>query len=138
MIIEENDFNKKKGELCKDKMEKIYKSIKSKKYLEKHINFDRTKRIKFLQNYPYDNIPFCDKFVFNNICMFNDLSCVNGYFYMNDKVKMIDFNANFKINDNINISQKCILPESLFMQKFEYKNFIPPLKKEVLNEYLFK
>ena len=69
MIIEDNDFNKKKEELCKDKMEKIYKSIKSKKNLEKYINFDRTKRIKFLQNYPYDNIPNNDTFLFNNICI---------------------------------------------------------------------
>ena len=119
-------------------MKKIYESIKANPNLKKHINFDRTNRIKFIQNYPYDNIPFNDTFLFNNICMFNDLSCVNGFFYINEHVKMIDFNGNFKIDEKINISQRCVLPESIFIQKYDYKNYIPPLKKEELNEYLIK
>ncbi len=136
MIIE-NEKEKDK-ELCADKMKKIYESIKANPNLKKHINFDRTNRIKFIQNYPYDNIPFNDTFLFNNICMFNDLSCVNGFFYINEHVKMIDFNGNFKIDEKINISKRCVLPESIFIQKYDYKNYIPPLKKEELNEYLIK
>ena len=136
MIIEEK--KDKNNAICKDKMKQIYESIKSNPKLKKHINFERTDRIKFIQNYPYDNIPYSNVFLFNNICMFNDLSCVNGYFFINDNVKVIDFNGNFKINDKINISQKCVLPECIFGQKYDYKNDIPPIKKEELNEYLIK
>ena len=136
MIIEKE--KEENIEQKKDEMKKIYESIKSNPNLKKHINFDRTERIKYIQNYPYDNIPFCDKFVFNNICMFNDLSCVNGYFLINDNLKIIDFNGNFKINEKVNISQRCILPNNIFNQKYDYKNDIPPIKKEVLNEYLIK
>ena len=131
MIIEEEN------DTYKNKMKKIYESIKSNPIFKKHINFDRTERIKFIQNYPYDNIPFNDNFLFNNICMFNDLSCVNGSFLVN-KMKMVDFNGNYKINDNINISQRCVLPLNIFMSKYNYINDIPPLKKEELKEYLIK
>ena len=130
MIIEEK--KDKNNAICKDKMKQIYESIKSNPKLKKHINFERTDRIKFIQNYPYDNIPYSNVFLFNNICMFNDLSCVNGYFFINDNVKVIDFNGNFKINDKINISQKSVLPECIFGQKYDYKNDIPPIKKEEL------
>ena len=121
----------------KNKMKKIYESINSNPNFKKHINFDRTDRIKYIQNYPYDNIPFNGNILFNNICMFNDLSCVNGCFLAN-KIKMVDFNGNYKINDNINITQRCVLPLSIFMSKYNYNNDIPPLKKEELNEYLIK
>ena len=136
MIIEKE--KEEKIEQKKDEMKKIYESIKSNPNLKKHINFDRTERIKYIQNYPYDNIPNNDTFLFNNICMFNDLSCVNGYFLINDNLKIIDFNGNFKINEKVNISQRCILPNNIFNQKYDYKNDIPPIKKEVLNEYLIK
>ena len=108
MIIEKE--KEENIEQKKDEMKKIYESIKSNPNLKKHINFDRTERIKYIQNYPYDNIPNNDTFLFNNICMFNDLSCVNGYFLINDNLKIIDFNGNFKINEKVNISQRCILP----------------------------
>ena len=134
MIIEKE--KEKKIERCCDKMKSVYESIKSNPVLKKHLTFDRTKRIKYIQNYPYDNIPYSNAFLFNNICMFNDLSCVNGLFEVDDGIKIIDFNGNFKINDKINISQRCALPECIFRQKYEYKNYIPPLKKEELNEYL--
>ena len=136
MIIEKE--KEENIEQKKDEMKKIYESIKSNPNLKKHINFDRTERIKYIQNYPYDNIPNNDTFLFNNICMFNDLSCVNGYFLINDNLKIIDFNGNFKINEKVNISQRCILPNTIFNQKYDYKNDIPPIKKEVLNEYLIK
>ena len=136
MIIEQEKENNK--ELCKDQMKRIYESIKANSKLKNHINFDRTKRIQYIQNYPYNNIPFNDNFLFNNICTFNDLSCVNGYFYVNDRVKIIDFNGNFKIKEKINISQRCVLPERIFLEKYGYKNYIPPLKKEILNEYMKK
>ena len=121
----------------KNKMKKIYESINSNPNFKKHINFDRTERIKYIQNYPYDNIPFNGNILFNNICMFNDLSCVNGCFLAN-KIKMVDFNGNYKINDNINITQRCVLPLCIFMSKYNYNNDISPLKKEELNEYLIK
>ena len=136
MIIEKE--KEENIEQKKDEMKKIYESIKSNPNLKKHINFDRTERIKYIQNYPYDNIPNNDTFLFNNICMFNDLSCVNGYFLINDNLKIIDFNGNFKINEKVNISQRCILPNNIFNQKYDYKNDIPPIKKEVLNEYFIK
>ena len=136
MIIEKE--KEENIEQKKDEMKKIYESIKSNTNLKKHINFDRTERIKYIQNYPYDNIPNNDTFLFNNNCMFNDLSCVNGYFLINDNLKIIDFNGNFKINEKVNISQRCILPNNIFNQKYDYKNDIPPIKKEVLNEYLIK
>jgi hypothetical protein len=132
MIIEEENTQ------SKEKMKKIYDSIKSNPKLKKHLNTNRTERIKFLQNYPYDNIPYNDAFLFNNICMFNDLSCVNGYLKVDDGIKIIDFNGNFKINEKINLSQRCLLPEKLFSQKYDYQNSIPPLKREVLKEYLIK
>ena len=130
IIEEENDTHK-------NKMKKIYESIKSDPIFKKHINFDRTDRIKYVQNYPYDNIPFNDSFLFNNICMFNDLSCVNGCFTVN-KIKMVDFNGNYKIYDNINLSQRCVLPYSLFMNKYNYNNDIRPLKKDEIKQYLIK
>ena len=139
MEIEENE-NISNNIKTKDKMKKIYESIiNNKSLLKNHIIKDRTARIKYIQNYPYDNIPYNDSFLFNNICMFNELSCVNGYFYINDRIKIIDFNGSFKINDKINISQRCFLPESLFYQKYEYQNSIPRIKKEELfNQYLLK
>ena len=136
MIIEGEEENKK--ELSNVKMRKICDSIKSNNNLMKHICKDRNERIKYIQNYPYDNLPNSNTFLFNNICMFSDLSCVNGYFKVNENVRMIDFNGNFKVNEKINISQRCVLPEALFQQKYEYKNDIPPLKKEELDQYLFK
>ena len=136
MIIEKE--KEEKLEQKHNEMKRIYESIKFNPNLKNHINFDRTNRIKHIQNYPYDNIPNNDTFLFNNICMFNDLSCVNGYFLINDNIKIIDFNGNFKINEKINLSQRCILPYSIFQQKYEYKNEIPPVKKEELNEYLIK
>ena len=136
MIIEGEEENKK--ELSNVKMKKIYDSIKSNNNLMKHICKDRNERIKYIQNYPYDNLPNSNTFLFNNICMFSDLSCVNGYFKVNENVRMIDFNGNFKVNEKINISQRCVLPEALFQQKYEYKNDIPPLKKEELDQYLIK
>ena len=136
MIIEGEEENKK--ELSNVKMRKIYDSIKSNNNLMKHICKDRNERIKYIQNYPYDNLPNSNTFLFNNICMFSDLSYVNGYFKVNENVRMIDFNGNFKVNEKINISQRCVLPEALFQQKYEYKNDIPPLKKEELDQYLIK
>ena len=136
MIIEGEEENKK--ELSNVKMRKIYDSIKSNNNLMKHICKDRNERIKYIQNYPYDNLPNSNTFLFNNICMFSDLSCVNGYLKVNENVRMIDFNGNFKVNEKINISQRCVLPEALFQQKYEYKNDIPPLKKEELAQYLIK
>ena len=130
IIEEENDTHK-------NKMKKIYESIKSDPIFKKHINFDRTDRIKYVQNYPYDNIPFNGSFLFNNICMFNDLSSVNGCFTVN-KIKMVDFNGNYKIYDNINLSQRCVLPYSLFMNKYNYNNDIRPLKKDEIKQYLIK
>ena len=136
MIIEDEDETQKA--LANDKMRKIYDSIKSNDNLKKHIIMDRSERIKFIQNYPYDNLPHSNTFLFNNICMFSDLSCVNGYFMVNDNIKMIDFNGNFKVNEKINISQRCVLPQAIFQQKYDYKNDIPPLKKGELEQYLLK
>ena len=82
MIIEDEK------DTYKNKMKKIYESINSNPNFKKHINFDRTEWIKYIQNYPYDNIPFNGNILFNNICMFNDLSCVNGCFLAN-KIKII-------------------------------------------------
>ena len=136
----QNDIKEKENKIEKnmDKMKKIYDSIIKDKKFEKHINLDRNNRIKFVQNYPYDNLPHNDNFVFNNLCMFNDLSCVNGYFYINDNIKIIDFNGNYKLNEKINLYQRCLLPENLFYQKYNYKSPIPPLDKKSLDEYLFK
>ena len=136
MIIEDEDETQKA--LANDKIRKIYDSIKSNDNLKKHIIMDRSERIKFIQNYPYDNLPHSNTFLFNNICMFSDLSCVNGYFKVNENVRIIDFNGNFKVNEKINISQRCVLPQAIFQQKYDYKNDIPPLKKEELEQYLLK
>ena len=62
-----------------DKMKEIYNSIMGDENLKKHINAYRNDRIKFIQQFPYDNLPHNEAFVFNNICMFNDISCVYGY-----------------------------------------------------------
>ena len=120
------------------KMKRIYESIKIDNKIKKHINMNRDDRIKFIQNYPYDNLPHNETFVFNNICMFNDLSCVNGYVTINDNLKVIDFNGNYKLNEKINLSQRCLLPENLFYQKYNYKNPITPLDKNLLDDYLLK
>ena len=121
-----------------DKMKKIYNSIINDSNLKKHINFNRDKRIKFIQEYPYNNLPHNETFVFNNLCMFNDLCSVNGYITINDNLKAIDFNGNFKKNEKINFSQRCLLPEKLFYQKYDYKNIIFPLDKNTLSKYLLK
>ena len=119
-----------------DKMKKIYNSIINDSNLKKHINFNRDKRIKFIQEYPYNNFPHNETYVFSNLCMFSDLCSVNGYITINDNLKAIDFNGNFKKNEKINFSQRCLLPEKLFYQKYDYKNIIFPLDQNSLNEYL--
>ena len=135
----DNEFkNDNNNELNMDKMKRIYESIKIDNKINKHINKNRDDRIKFIQNYPYDNLPHNETFVFNNICMFNDLSCVNGYVTINDNLKVIDFNGNYKLNEKINLSQRCLLPENLFYQKYNYKNPITPLDKNLLDDYLLK
>ncbi len=135
----DNEFkNDNNNELNMDKMKRIYESIKKDNKIKNHININRDDRIKFIQNYPYDNLPHNETFVFNNICMFNDLSCVNGYVTINDNLKVIDFNGNYKLNEKINLSQRCLLPENLFYQKYNYKNPITPLDKNLLDDYLLK
>ena len=135
----DNEFkNDNNNELNMDKMKRIYESIKKDNKIKNHININRDDRIKFIQNYPYDNLPHNETFVFNNICMFNDLSCVNGYVTINDNLKVIDFNGNYKLNEKINLSQRCLLPENLFYQKYNYKNPITPLHKNLLDDYLLK
>ena len=136
-----NNINKNKEKSVErnmDKMKKIYESIINDVNLKKHINLNRDDRIKFIQNYPYDNLPHNETFVFSNICMFNDLSCVNGYININDNLKVIDFNGNYKLNEKINLSQRCLLPENLFYQKYDYQNPISLLDKKMLNEYLLQ
>ena len=130
------NVNQKENEKCKDKMKKIYDSIIKDPIFKNHINLNRDNRIKFIQNFPYDNLPHNETFVFNNLCMFNDLSCVNGYFNINDNLKIIDFNSNFKLNEKINLSQRCLLPENLFHSKYDYKNIIPPLDKKSIKDLL--
>ena len=136
-----NNINKNKEKSVErnmDKMKKIYESIINDVNLKKHINLNRDDRIKFIQNYPYDYLPHNETFVFSNICMFNDLSCVNGYININDNLKVIDFNGNYKLNEKINLSQRCLLPENLFYQKYDYQNPISLLDKKMLNEYLLQ
>ena len=130
------NVNQKENEKYKDKMKKIYDSIIKDPIFKNHINLNRDNRIKFIQNFPYDNLPHNETFVFNNLCMFNDLSCVNGYFNINDNLKIIDFNSNFKLNEKINLSQRCLLPENLFDSKYDYKNIIPPLDKKSIKDLL--
>ena len=130
------NVNQKENEKYKDKMKKIYDSIIKDPIFKNHINLNRDNRIKFIQNFPYDNLPHNETFVFNNLCVFNDLSCVNGYFNINDNLKIIDFNSNFKLNEKINLSQRCLLPENLFHSKYDYKNIIPPLDKKSIKDLL--
>ena len=140
-IEDSNNLNNqlpKEKERNMDKMKKIYDSIINDSILKKHINLNRDKRISFIQDYPYDNLPHNETFVFNNLCMFNDLSSVNGYIKINDNLKVIDFNGSFKFNKQINLYQRCLLPEKLFHQKYDYKNIIFPLDKKLVNEYLLK
>ena len=137
-INNNNNNNESSDERNMTKMKKIYESIMEDKRLEKHINKNRDDKINFIQNYPYDNLPHNETFVFNNICMFNDLSCVNGYVNINDNLKVIDFNGNYKLNEKINLSQRCLLPENLFYQKYNYQNPINPLDKKLLDDYLLK
>ena len=136
--INNNNNNESSDERNMTKMKKIYESIIKDNRLKNHINMNRDDRIKFIQNYPYDNLPHNETFVFNNICMFNDLSCVNGYVNINDNLKVIDFNGNYKLNEKINLSQRCLLPENLFYQKYNYQNPINPLDKKLLDDYLLK
>ena len=121
-----------------DKMKKIYNSVINDSNLKKHINFNRDKRIKFIQEYPYNNFPHNETYVFSNLCMFSDLCSVNGYITINDNLKAIDFNGNFKKNEKMNFSQRCLLPEKLFYQKYDYKNIIFPLDQNSINEYLLQ
>ena len=71
MEIEEpiNQINQylKENESYMDKMKKIYNSIVKDQILKKHINLDRDERIKFIQNFPFDNLPHNETFYFNNI-----------------------------------------------------------------------
>ena len=136
-IIQNNNLQK-KDENYMDKMKKVYDSIITDPILKKHINLDRDERIKFVQNFPYDNLPHTQSFYFNNICMFNDLTCVNGYINVNDSIKAIDFFGNFKLNEKRNLSQRCLLPENLFYQKFDYRNKVNPLKDTELKKYWLK
>ena len=117
-------------------MKNIYDSIKDEKIFEKHINSNKNQIYNFLKNYPYENPPNNNSFVFNNLCMFNDLSSVNGYFYTSNGIKIIDFTANYKLNDGINLTQRCLLPERLFHLKYSYKNPIKPLPREKIKPYL--
>ena len=142
MEIEEpnnpNNLLPKEKERNMDKMKKIYDSIINDSILKKHINLDRDKRIKFIQEYPYNNLPHNETFYFNNLCMFNELCSVNGYININDGLKVIDFRGNYKLNNQINLSQRCLLPENLFHQKYDYKNIIFPLDKNEVSKYLLK
>lgn len=108
-------------------MRKIYESIINDKKLEKHLNFDINDRKKFLMNFPYENPTYNEDYVYNNILMFYGLSEVRGYFYTNDKVKVIDFDGNY-FRGKINSVQNCLLPENIFLKKYNYKSVIPPLK----------
>ena len=65
-IIQNNNLQK-KDENYMDKMKKVYDSIITDPILKKHINLDRDERIKFVQNFPYDNLPHTQSFYFNNI-----------------------------------------------------------------------
>ena len=130
--------NEKENEKYMDKMKKIYDSIMKDPNIKNHINTNRDDRIRFIKTFPYDNLPHNDIFVFNNICMFNDLSSVNGYININDNLKVIDFNGNYKLNEQINLSQRCLLPENIFYSKYDYNNIIKPLDKKLLNEHLRK
>ena len=121
-----------------DKMKKIYDSIIKDPILKKHINLDRDERIKYIQNFPFDNLPHNETFYFNNICMFNELACVYGYVNVNDYIKAIDFEGNYKVNEKTTISQRCLLPENLFYQKFENNNIIFPLNRKELKKYWLK
>ena len=142
MEIEEpiNQINQylKENESYMDKMKKIYNSIVKDDNLKKHINLDREERIKFIQNFPFDNLPHNESFYFNNICMFNELVCVYGYININDNIKVIDFEGNYKVNERTTVSQRCLLPENLFYQKFDYNNIIFPLNKKELKKYWLK
>ena len=126
----------KENERNMDKMKKVYESILNDQKLKNHININRDDRIKFIRDYPYDNLPHNDKFQFNNICMFNDLSSANGYIIIDDNLKIIDFNGNYKLTENINISQRCLLPENLFYQKYDYRIPINPLDKTKVQNLL--
>ena len=137
----QSEINKKKekvGQRNMDKMKEIYNSIMGDDNLKKHINTQRNDRIKFIQQFPYDNLPHNETFVFNNICMFNDISCVYGYVNANDNVKMIDFDGSYKLTGNIHLSQRCLLPENLFYQKFDFKSPIKPLDEKSLSDYILK
>ena len=137
----QSEINKKKekvGQRNMDKMKEIYNSIIGDENLKKHINTQRNDRIKFIQQFPYDNLPHNETFVFNNLCMFNDISCVYGYVNVNDNVKMIDFDGSYKLTGNIHLSQRCLLPENLFYQKFDFKSPIKPLDEKTLSDYVLK
>ena len=142
MEIEEpiNQINQylKENESYMDKMKKIYNSIVKDQILKKYINLDRDERVKFIQNFPFDNLPHNETFYFNNICMFNELVCVYGYINVNDNIKVIDFEGNYKVNERTTVSQRCLLPENLFYQKFDYNNIIFPLNKKELKKYWLK
>ena len=142
MEIEEpiNQINQylKEDESYMDKMKKIYNSIVKDQILKKYINLDRDERVKFIQNFPFDNLPHNETFYFNNICLFNELVCVYGYINVNDNIKVIDFEGNYKVNERTTVSQRCLLPENLFYQKFDYNNIIFPLNKKELKKYWLK
>ena len=121
-----------------DKMKKLYDSILKDPNLKDNIILNRDERIKFIHDFPYDNLPHNETFLFNNICMFSNLSQINGIIKINDEMKAIDFNGNYKYNEKINMSQRCLLPENLFYQKYDFKNLITPLDEKVLNDYLVK
>ena len=67
-----------------------------------------------------------------------ELVCVYGYININDNIKVIDFEGNYKVNERTTVSQRCLLPENLFYQKFEYNNIIFPLNKKELKKYWLK
>ena len=134
----QNELNKKNVKRNMDKMKEVYESIMKDDNLKKNINRNRNDRIKFIQQFPYDNLPHNETFVFNNICMFNGISCVYGYVNVNDNVKMIDFDGSYKLSGNIHLSQRCLLPENLFYQKFDFKSPISPLDEKSLSDYLLK
>ena len=142
MEIEEpiNQINQylKENESYMDKMKKIYNSIVKDQILKKYINLDRDERVKFIQNFPFDNLPHNETFYFNNICLFNELVCVYGYININDNIKVIDFEGNYKVNERTTVSQRCLLPENLFYQKFDYNNIIFSLNKKELKKYWLK
>ena len=121
-----------------DKMKKIYESIINDPNLKSHICSNRDERIRFIHDYPYDNLPHNETFLFNNICMFSNLSQINGYIITKDEMNAIDFNGNYKYNEKVNMSQRCLLPENLFYSKYDFQNFIIPLDEKSLNDYLLK